>query len=156
MLPCLRATLRCFTHAGQSTLENSLKSDPCIDRLLHTLIFKHGDEHDRGSLARGLKCHKVRRMFREEVAKDLGAIPELAGSLTSANFAQQRFDSILEILRLLVLRLDDVLRMLCRMATATDKDSSTWAHNMLAVWALDKRRTSMLLPCTATGADSGL
>ena len=137
MLPGLQATLRCFAHAGQKSLGNAMKTDERVDLLLDSLVtrFAGSKNHQKGSLARALKnSSKLAAKFKAEVAKDFNNLAEVSERCAnSSNFVCQRWDSILTMLQLICVRIDPLLRFLCKLAAGSEKDCASWAENMLEV-----------------------
>ena len=118
----------------------SSDADADVKSLVQLLVTRLASESDRGGLGRALKnSTKLSRIFKEEVVKDVNKIAELSASAiscTKANFAGQRFDSIIDILRLLCVRINAVLKFACRVAATNDDQSlRKWARNLLKAGA---------------------
>ncbi|CAE7446525.1 unnamed protein product, partial [Symbiodinium sp. CCMP2592] len=134
VLPSLDASIRCFSHAAQASLESIVKSDEKMGYLMDRLVTRFADTHSRGSLARALKnSPKLASMFRSEVRLEPSVVSELsASSAMQSSFASQRWDSTVEALRLIVLRLNEILKFLCKVCL-TD-DNRDWALSVLQVF----------------------
>ena len=151
-MPSLRAVVRCFAHAGQKCLENSMRSVPAIHELIDTLVTKYAGQTDRGSLARALaNSGKLRSKFTDEVNKDLSKIEELCEQRLADgafSFAAHRWDSMLEVLRLTTMRISDIISFLCQVAhgkaTQNDKDNAMWARRSSAA---SRTFAAVQVPC---------
>ncbi len=141
VLPGLQATLRCFAHAGQKSLENAMKTDERVNMLLDSLItrFAGSKNHQKGSLARALKnSSKLTARFKAEVTTDFNNLAEVSQQCAnSSNFVCQRWDSILTMLRLICVRINPLLNFLCKLVAGSEKDCATWAESILEVWSQD-------------------
>ena len=140
LLPQLSAVVRCYAHSAQGTLEACLDVDPEAKALIQDLVTCFASESDRGGLGRALRnSPKLARLFKQEIQADLCKIEELCTSTrscTKANFASQRFNSIVDVLRLLSVRINPVVNFLCKVAaTDGDKKVRTWAKSLLKVLA---------------------
>lgn len=138
LLPRLTAVVRCYAHSAQGSLEACLDVDPEAKALIQDLVTRFASDSDRGGLGRALKnSPKLARLFEREIQTDLCKIEELCTSTNScmkANFAAQRFNSIVDVLRLLSLRINSVVKFLIRVAgTDDDKKLRTWAKSILKV-----------------------
>lgn len=133
--PNMKAIIRCFAHGGQKCLENSMRSNPDVNNLLEKVIV------GPNSLARNLKnSHKLAAMLAKQIREEFEKIPEISNDiLQSSNFAAQRWDSILQILRLVVVRLDPILKMLAQVAALESGDMMHWAIDMLKACKFPKK-----------------
>ena len=104
-----------------------MRSNPDVNNLLEKVIV------GPNSLARNLKnSHKLSALLVKQIREECEQIPEISNDiLHSSNFAAQRWDSILQILRLVVVRLDPILKMLAKVAAVETGDMMHWAIDML-------------------------
>ena len=129
VMPNLCAMIRCFTHSSQKTLEAIVMCDRQMADLTNKLVLRLSS--DGGSLARTLKnSEKMAVMFKEQVKLDLNLVSELSDtSAMQCTFASQRFDSTLEALRLIVLRLSEMIDFLVR--ACLEDGQRSWALSVL-------------------------
>ena len=144
--PKLRAITRCNMHAEQRSLENALKSNPKIGRILDLLVFRYseGRADAKGALCRALRnSDKLRRKFGEKAQRKLTEVQEALEAAEQAwsgpqnapcgkhavSSAPQRFDSILEALRTVILNYLAVVEFLVELTA--DEESAEWAKELL-------------------------
>lgn len=124
-LPELLLVLRCYMHRLQREMETALTSDGLIKSLLDEFVKRFSDPNDKtqpGGFARALRnSDDLRRQFREAVgqcAQDVDALLAglncVKGSKHDVSQAAQRFDSILDCLRMIVLHMRAVVQFLVR------------------------------------------
>ena len=134
----LRAVLRCSLHKGQRSLENSLAADPRCKALVDNLItaYAAGNEEaaggeNLGSLARGLKnSTKFHQLFSDHVVAGFENLQATLSKLVSFRFAPQRFDSVLEVARLIILHVRPLVHALVHLSLANPNKTS-WCSRML-------------------------
>ena len=128
----LRCVLRCQLHKGQRSLENAIAADDRCKMLVDGLITAYSTSStDHGSLARGLKNTKLKSMFAEHCQKDIDALDGHLTKLTGFRFAAQRFDSILEVARLIVLHIRPIVHSLVHLQLS-DRKYEKWCSKMLS------------------------
>ena len=164
--PALRAIVRCNMHAEQRSMEESLKSNPKILRILDLLVLRfsegRSDGSAKGSLARALKnSDKLRASFAEKAQAQLREVlkalehseqawqgpMKARASKRAVSSAPQRFDSILEALRTIILNYRAVVHFLVELSASPDDESDQWANALLDLLLDDE--TEALLPATA-------
>jgi len=130
---------RCTLHSGQKWLENILKSDRRTECLVHHLVTGFGNSAsatepgNMSSFARALSnSPKLRGRFRDAVNKDLDVLCELTQKSVKLCWAQQRFSTITEVLRLCVVRCNSILEFLTGVrAENSDQKQTSWASYLL-------------------------
>ena len=139
-LPCkemghlkgLRCVLRCQLHKGQRSLENAIASDERCNILIEGLITAYAtSQQDHGSLARGLKNTKLKNLFSEHCQKEIALLDGHLSKLTAFRFAPQRFDTILEVARLIVQHVRPIIHSLVHLRLA-DAVYDKWCSKMLS------------------------
>ncbi len=121
--PELVLMLRCYMHRLQREMENALTSDGLIKSLLDEFVRRFSDPKDKtnpGGFARALRnCDDLRRQFMEAVGQCVKEIDSLLAGLNCVHVskhdvsqAAQRFDSILDALRMIVVNIRAVVQFL--------------------------------------------
>ena len=130
----LRAVLRCHLHSGQRSLENAIRTDPDCNALVQELILAYSSKDSFGSLARGIKNSlRVRKVLADNVLKDMETLDHHLKHMVNFRFAPQRFDSVLEVARLICLHVKPIVRTLVQLKLASDDAKmSNWSGKMLA------------------------
>lgn len=116
-LPCLKAVIRCGTHASTRALENSLSSDPRVENLITLLINGYSsasnNDGEHGGLARAIRnSPKLANLLAQEQV------------LRMKSFAPQRFGTLTEVAQHLVLNVKPVFQTLLKL-------NSTWSQRLL-------------------------
>ena len=162
--PELRAIARCNMHAEQRSMENALKSDPKVHRILDMLVlqFSEGRSEAKGALSRALRnSDKLRSKFGKKAQEKLQAVQKALENTEQAwmgpmkapcgkhavSAAPSRFDSILEALRTIILNYLAVLEFLVELAASSEDASNDWAEELLTLFQEDG--TEVLLAATA-------
>ena len=128
----LRCVLRCALHKGQRSLESAIAADERCNMLIDGLITAYSTSStDHGSLARGLRNTKLKSMFAEHCQKDIDALDGHLTKLTGFRFAAQRFDTILEVARLIVLHIRPIVHSLVHLKLS-DAKYEKWGSKMLS------------------------
>ena len=161
--PALRAIQRCNMHAEQRSMENALKSIPKIHRILGLLVlkFSEGKSDKKGALSRALRnSDRLRSKFGRKAQEKLRAVQNALEKTEEAwmgpknapcgkhavSSAPQRFDSILEALRTIILNFLAVVEFLVQLQAAED-DSDEWAKELQELML--EEETEALLPASA-------
>ena len=161
--PRLRAITRCNMHAEQRSMENALKSNTKIHRILDLLVlkFSEGRSDAKGALSRALRnSDKLRSKFGtkaqeklQDVQRALKLVEEAwMGPKTApcgkhaVSSAPSRFDSMLEALRTIILNFLAVVEFLVELQAAED-DSDEWAKELQELML--EEETEALLPASA-------
>ena len=142
LFPNLRCTFRCFAHSSQRSLETCLKSCAPIEKLLDGLVTKLSGSNasERGSLARSLKnSYKLLGELQREM-NELEPLSEISSKVASGqfSFASQRWDTILQMTRLVCIRISPLLSFLCRIAACGDDANARWARETLKLFDVDQ------------------
>jgi hypothetical protein len=161
--PQLRAITRCNMHAEQRSMENALKSNTKIHRILDLLVlkFSEGRCDAKGALSRALRnSDKLRSKFGTKAQEKLQAVQNALKQAEEAwmgpktapcgkhavSSAPSRFDSMLEALRTIILNFLAVVEFLVELPASGD-DSEGWAKELLEL--LLEEETETLLPAAA-------
>ena len=140
----LRHAGRCGMHAKQRNMENATGTDPFLKELLDMLVRNKGDKRgpNLGGLCRAVKNRdRVRMQFSSDVegeldqlVKDLAELGEfwngpakMATGKHTMSSAPQRFDSLLEGLRSILLNIRGVIVFLVSLGTE-------WAQALLCLF----------------------
>ena len=146
--PALRVIVRCNMHAEQRSMENALKSNPKIHRILDLLVlrFSEGRSDAKGSLSRALKnSDKLRGKFGEKAQEKLREVQRALSVMEqvwqgpkkapcgkhAVSSAPSRFDSILEALRTIILNYCAVVHFLVELTAVPADESEDWATELL-------------------------
>lgn len=112
-----------------------MQSDPVVRKLIQAFVLRAstGTKTDPGSFSRALaNSHKLAAKFSQKVRDQLHGVAEVLGKDFSNSFATQRFDSITNALRKVMLCLSSVLGFLLELA-ALKEEKSQWARDLLEV-----------------------
>ena len=125
-------------HSAQSALEHAVRSDPAVDRLLQSLVFKMSrGSKDPGSFSRAVSnSHKLAGKWSAKKLEKVSQVAELAGVMIKAHYAKQRFDSILTAVRRIAIDLDIVRDFLLDLAVTGGEDHGPWARGLLSAACL--------------------
>ena len=133
---------RCNMHSKQKNMENAALSEPLLKELLNMLIRNPGDGdkgEDFGGLCRAIRNRdRLRMHFHEDVERDLDQLVKDLEALGEdwagpkkmptgkhgLSSAPQRFDSLLEGLRTIILNIRAVILFLV-------KHGSSWSRKLL-------------------------
>ena len=127
--------MRCKLHKGQKSLENALAADERCQALIDNLITAYaGDDADGqnlGSLARGLRnsC-KFQKIFCAHTVEAMENLHSTLSKMVSFRFAPQRFDTVLEVARLVILHVKPLIQSLVHLKLA-DPKKVAWCSRML-------------------------
>ena len=118
-----------------------MQSSPAVANLLENIVLRFAgcNTSDRGSLARALKnSAKLFHEFSAAAKRNLNELADITKQFSQQHFsfAAQRWDSTLSVLRLVALRVPDILQFLCQVSMTGDKNAR-WAQKMLKVFDLD-------------------
>ena len=132
----LSAVLRCQLHSGQRSLEQAIASDAACKKLVDGLILAYSSDHDLGSLARGIKnsC-RVQSVLSEHAKRSIESLDAKLQHMVKFRFAPQRFDTVLDVCRLIVLNVRAIVHTLVHLHIAEkgqNQKLATWASKMLA------------------------
>jgi hypothetical protein len=161
--PELRVIHRCNMHAEQRSMESALKSNPKINRMLNLLVlqFSEGRCDAKGALSRALRnSDKLRSKFGKKAQEKLQAVQKALQDTEQAwmgpktapcgkhavSSAPQRFDSILEALRTIILNYLAVVEFLVELHASGD-DCQGWSEELQKF--LLEGETESSLPATA-------
>ena len=147
--PRLRVIQRCNMHAMQKSMEDALKSNMKIKRILELLVsnYSEGRFDAKGALCRALKnSDKLRNKFGSLAQKKLQEVQQALERAENVwrgpqntpcgkhamSSAPQRFDSILVCLRTIILNYLAVLEFVVELPTAATNqkdDCQDWSMN---------------------------
>lgn len=134
VFPKLVTTYRCMLHSSQRTMEKCLESDKQAALILDRLVtrFSPGDDSaDLGSLARGLRSSPLLlKRFEESELKGLDSLSDMLKKTQNVSFAQQRFSTMVDALRVFILRIRSLLDLLICLRVERGRLSS-WASRLL-------------------------
>ena len=172
--PRLRVIQRCNMHAMQKSMEDSLKSNMKIKRILELLVsnYSEGRSDAKGALCRALKnSDKLRNKFGSlaqiklqevqqalETAENVWRGPQNPPCGKHAmSSAPQRFDSILVCLRTIILNYLAVLEFVVELpteATNQNDDCTDWSMQLQELFL--EEEFEALLPAAAEFLEIGI
>ena len=127
-------------HSAQKTLEKSAHSDSGIHALLEKFVSRAspGTKKDPGSFAKAI-CHSVKMgaAFSAKVKTQLNGVAEVLNQDFSCHHASQRFDSIANAVKKVIISLEAVLGFLLDIAAQPKHQKCAWAQGLLDAALID-------------------
>ena len=139
VLPAVKTIHRCSMHSAQKSLENACNGEVEVKRVLDALVCGpagKGKDGDPGGLGRAVaNSRKLQAHLKTKKKDRVESVVELLNTDFALHFAKQRFDSMADCTRRLVLDIDVVRDVLLEVA-ATDAKLSSWARKLLSAASL--------------------